>query len=355
MLTHPHRNEAWQFDLLDLENNLVGEVEGVEGGTLDFSIHNTIRSGGSLEYTGEPVDWDRHRVRVWYILKHDGEEYGWPLGTFNVATGSYSHADTSVATTLTLYDNLLLLDQDGLDTFYTVTKGTPVMEALEQVVTSGLVYSPGFTMDETTEVVRSDRVWEPTDENTRLRIANDLAESINYGALDTNGYGGFESRHLGSAGSRGISWVFDYGQASIYNADFLHERDTANVYNKVVGFVEGDDESAGFTAVATDENPDSPWSFPARGRWVTGRVDPGEAVTQTVLQERVERALRDSQQVASGFDIVHDVIPLKLNDAVTFQNEPGGFNLRAVVPSFTVTIDFEGGSEMQTRLREVLS
>lgn len=355
LLTAARRNEDWRFDLLDLQGNLVGALDGVTGGSLDFSIHNTIRSGGSLDYDGEPLDWNLHQIRIWYVLKHGGQEYGWPLGTFTPATDTANHGDTGQTTTLTLYDNLLLLDQDGLDTFYTVTAGTPVTEALEEVVAGGLVHSPGFIMDETAEVVRSDRVWEPVEENTRLRIANDLAESINYGALDTDGYGVFQSRYLGSAATRGIVWDFADNHESIYNVDFVHERDTANIYNKVVGFVEGDDTTAGLSAVATDEDPNSPWSFQSRGRWITGRVDAAEAVTQSVLQDRVARMLRDSQQVASTFEIEHDIIPLKLNDAVRFRNQPGGFNVRGVVPSFSVVIDFEGGSSMRSRVREVIS
>ncbi|HLS02943.1 MAG TPA: hypothetical protein VK054_13365 [Beutenbergiaceae bacterium] len=356
LLTAPRRVEDWRFDLLDQAGNLVGELDGVTGGSLDFSIHNTIRSGGSLDYDGEPLDWNTHLIRVWYILRdHAGVEYGWPWGTFHPATNGGDHTDTGVTATLTLYDNLLVLDQDGLDTFYTIPAGTPVMQAMEQVVTGGLVHSPGFVMDDTAEVVRTDRVWEPVEENTRLRIANDLAESINYGALDTTGYGVFESRPLGAASSRGIAWEFVDDENSVYAPDFKHERDTAAIPNKVVGFVDGDDETDGFLAVATDEDPKSPWSYQSRGRWITRTIEPTEATSQQVLQGQADRALRDGQQVASSFEIVHDIVPIRLNDAIRFANSAAKIDVRGVAQSFNISIDFKGGSEMTTRLREVIS
>lgn len=354
VLTAPRRDERWRFDLLDLEGNFQTELDGVIGGSLDFSIHNTIRSGGSLDYNGDPFRCSHARIRVWYVVKdaHTGIEYGWPWGTFTTGTTERQYSDTGMAINISLYDRLLSLDRDRVDTPYVVQEGTRVDQALLAVTTEGLAYPPALLLEETDETVRTDRVWEPG--TSRLRIANDLLDSINYFSLDTDGYGNFVATYRTPAASRAVVWEFeDTEERGIYSPDFTRARDSFNIPNKVVGYVEGDDESEGFSAVATDEDPESPWSFQERGEWITHVLENAEATSQPVLQDMVNRALRDAQQVGTTYEVTHDIIPLTLNDAVTFRRQTEDLSAKAVAQSFNISIGFSGESEMETTLREV--
>lgn len=348
------RDEDWRFELLNLRGDVVSDLDGVTGGSLDFSIHNTIRSGGSLDYDGEPLDWNRHRIRVTYLLYGpDGDAFGWPFGTFIPGTTGRSYEDAGSSVTIDLYDRLLSLDRDQIVGPYTVAQNVRIDAATRTAALGGLGFPPRFTIDPTTETVRSTRVWEPG--TTRLRIVNDLLDSINYFALEADGYGDFVSRHRTAAASRGIAWEFIDDDESIYSPDFVHERDGFDVPNRVSAHVEGDDAVAGFSAVATDEDPASEWSFQQRGEWISRQLESVEATSQPVLQSMVNRSLQDAQQVGSTFQIAHDVIPLKLNDAVRFVRSTEGIDVRGVVQSYSVRIGFQGDSEMQTTLREIVT
>lgn len=348
------RNESWRVDVLNLDGEEIDELDGVEGGSFDLSVHNRIRSGGSLDYTGDPLDWNQVLLRVWYLLKDtDGEEYGWPIGTYIPASPVTTYVDGGQEISIELYDKLLILDDSKVSTTWSIDKGEPIMPAIGELIRGASDYHVSITGDDTDEVARSSTVWEPG--TPRLTIINDLLDSIGFFALWCDGMGTYRADRNTAASSRPISFEFRDDQDSIYSADFTHDRDGFDVPNQVVGMVEGDDEEEGLIATAEDTDPDSPWSRPTRGRWVTRVLEDTDATSQQVLTDRVERALKDGQQVGSKFEIEHDLVPIDLNNAVGFRRDEERINVRGVIQTMSITADLEGGSIMNSTLREVAS
>ena len=354
VLTSYPREETWRVDVLTLDGQDLGELEGFEQGSFDLSIHNRIRSGGTLDYTGEPLDWNRVMLRVWYILTaRDGTEYGWPIGTYIPASPVTRYVDGGTEISIELYDKLLILDDAKVTSTWTIDEGTPVLPQIETLIRDASDYDVAITGDDSDEVARSARVWEPG--TPRLTIINDLLDSIGFFALWCDGYGTYRLDRSTAASARPVVFEFRDDEHGIYSADFTHDRDGFDVPNQVVATVQGDDETEGLRAVAEDTNPESEWSRQVRGRWITRTLEDTDATSQQVLDERVERALRDGQQVGSKFEIEHDIIPLDLNNALIFRRDIEGINVRGVAQSFSISADLEGGSIMKTSLREIIT
>lgn len=342
-----HRGESWRYDLLNLQDQTIGTLDGVTGASFEFSIASTIRSGGSLECRVNGVDWLSVRIQPWYTMEAEGETLTWPIGVFIPASPGIQFSGEGNSRTIDLYDKLQILDQDRVETTYSVAPGVVVTTLIK-----GLLFGIGETRDAitpSTATVRSAMVWEA--DTSKLQIINDLLASINYFSLWVDGYGVFQGTPYQEPGKRGTAWVFEDDDQSIYSPDFFNDRDDFNVPNKVALVSTSTDTVAALTAVATNENPASPYSYNRRGRWITTTEKDIEVANQGTLNLMAQRRLAELSQVSSNFDISHALIPLNLNDAVKFVRSTEGISSVGVVQkmSFGTAV----GEQVKTTIREV--
>jgi len=346
-----HREESFRVDVLTLRDAKVTELDGVEGGAFDYSIYRTIRSGGSLTVTTEaPPDWLRVRLRPWYIARQGDLTVEWPLGTFIPATPDADHADDGQTYAVDLYDKLLVLDEDAVENTYTLDAGTVVTDAVRALILE--TGETAMVIAESPETLTSSLVWEAG--TTRLRIVNDLLDSINYFALWCDGYGRYHAEPYVPAGARPIVWPFADDERGIYLPEFRHGRDLFSVPNKVVAVqATGGETEALVASVAAP--PDWPTSFENRGRYIVHTETDVEATSYEVLAAYAERRLRELSNPASTASIEFAPLPLNLNDVVSFTRDARGVRLpRATVSSFSVPFGEPGGL-MRAELTEVIS
>lgn len=344
-----HRSEAWRWDLLTLTDAPAGMLDGVEGAQLDFSIHNTIRSGGSLTWSGSDApDWMRIRLQPWYTLATmDGDEMSWPLGVFIPAAPKVSYTDDGASVGVELYDKLLVLDQDKVEATHTEVAGAVVTERIRALIASTGEYL--IAVEDSGETLSAPMVWEAG--TSKLAIINDLLDAINYFSLWCDGYGTYRADPYTAPTSRPLAREFLDDEHSIYAPDFTHDRDDFNVPNKLVLVARSDGETEALISTATNVDPASPYSYPSRGRWLTHVETDVEATSQAVLDGIASRRLAEKAQVASTFDIEHALIPLDLNALVAFRRSPAGIHAHAVVQK--MSIDTATGALVATTLREV--
>lgn len=88
-------------------------------------------------------------------------------------------------------------------------------------------------------------------------------------------------------------------------------------------------------------------------RWITQVEENVEASSLSTLQDIAKRRLVSAGQVSSKISIQHALVPLNLNDAVTFRRGPAEINLRATVQSIGITCT--PGSLASLTIREVIS
>lgn len=342
------RAESYQWRMLSGDGAPMGDLDGVEGATLNFSIFTTIRGGGTLDHTGlETPDWNKIRLQPWITVEHDCGTATWPLGVFIPAAPAANWDDGDVSRSVELYDKLLILDQDMVEETYAVQKGEVVTDRIK-----ALILSAGedlVAVEDSAEVLRADTVWEAG--TTKLKIVNDLLESINYFSLWCDGYGAYRADPYIPPASRPISREFLDDENGIYSPSFEHDQDTFLIPNKMIVKSRSDGEDEGMTAVATNMDPEDPFSYPSRGRWITRMDEDVEASSQAVLNAIAVRRLRELSQASSSLTIKTALVPLDLNSLVKFSSQLANLDLSAVVQKLDITCT--PGTLVTTTLSEV--
>lgn len=328
-----HRSEAWRYDLLDLADKKIGELDGVSEGTFDFSVNNTIRSGGSLTTTGQDIDWLSVRIQPWRTVKAAGQTIEWPAGVFIPASPGVDYSAPGGIRNLELYDKLLVLTQDKIGATYGIPAGVNVTSTIRS-----LLQEAGEVRDAITDspaTLRTSMSFEAG--TTKLQIINELLESINYFSLWVDTRGVFQGTPYVAPGGRGIAWTFADDHRSIYSPAFTIDEDTFNIPNRVSLVSTSDGETAALTAEARNEDPNSRYSFNRRGRWIDDTQQEVEASSQGVLNDLAQRRLIELSSATQTFNISHAPLPLELNDAVRFTRAAENISTTAVVQAFSIS------------------
>lgn len=341
------RSESWRFDVLDLADQKIGELDGVTDGSFDFSVAATIRSSGSITCVASGVDWLRVRIQPWHTVTAGGQTVSWPIGVFLPASPSVDYATPGGVRSIELYDKLLILDQDKTDGTYSVPVGAVVTTVIRDILRG--IGEVRDAVTDSTETVKTAMVWEAG--TSKLQIINDLLKSINYFSLWADGRGVFQGTPYVAPGGRGIAWTFADDENSIYSPAFKLDEDNFNVPNRVVQVSTSNGDTAALIAEARNEDPASPYSYNNRGRWIVTVETEVEATSQAVLNSLAQRRLAELSAVTSTFDISHANIPLELNDAVHFTREAEGITTAAVVQSMSISTAV--GALVKTTLRGV--
>lgn len=325
-----------------VESN-AGRLDGVTGCRVEHNVNAVIRGGCqlSLRDVGQDLDWNRVRFRPWARVN----DLTWPLGVFLPASPSLSHDEHGLAWEVPCLDKLSILDQDMTTQTYSVPAGAVVTDEVAALIASVGERSAVTASDLT---ARSAMTWEPG--TTKLRIVNDLLDSINYFALWADRNGLLRAEPYRRPQDRTLAATFARGEAAIHSPRWSREQDIAAVPNRVVLKVEGDDENPGMVAVADNTDPSSPYSIPARaGRIVARPYDNVEASSQAVLDSLAARYLTDASSPSATLSVSHAAVPLDGNDVVRFASQ--GVDTLAVVEGYSV--DLKAGALMTGTWREV--
>lgn len=341
-----HRDERFRFELLDSNDAFIEELDGVEGGQLDFSIYNTIRSGGSLNVVeNQTVDWMASRVKVYYVLATEAGDVEWPLGVFIPAAPVATINGSKKSKTVELYDKMLILQQDAFDETYVVAAGANVTDAVRSIIES--TGEDNISITDSDETLSTTMFW-PAGE-TKLRAVNDLLAAINYFSIWCDGNGQYRAEPYQAPASRPLAHTFADDENGLYVPSFTVDADTFDVPNKVILVVSNPEEE--LVSVATNTDPDSPFSYANRGRWIV-KVDKADATSQDVLDGIAERRLVEASQVASTVDITHAWLPIYLNNVVGFTSSESGTSGTFAVVKQNITL--KDGVLPKTTLREVM-
>lgn len=342
-----NRVESWRVDLLDLKDSSEGTLDGVSGGSLTFNVNSVIRGGGNLEYQGEPIDWLRHRVQPWYRIEAAGKVVEWPLGVFIPSTPGTTFGDGANSVSVELYDKLHMLDEDRVESSYSAPKGTNVTDRVRALILG--IGEKKVAITDSEAILSTGMVWESG--TSKLRIINDLLQSINYFSLWVDGYGMFRADPYERPQDRNQTFGFVDDENGIYTPDFVHDFDAFSVPNKVICIGQSDGNVPARIGVATNEDAKSPYSHQSRGRWIT-RVEEGvEATSQNVLTALAQRYLAEGRLAGSTYNLKHAPIQIDLNDAVGFRRDLESIDIRGTVETISYSMDV--GALCETKIREV--
>lgn len=313
------RRSAWRYELLGHDYAPLGALVGAEGGSCEVAALSRLGWSGSLSIKdrGQVIDWMRDRVRVFYDPGVRGVD-PWPVCTMLFVSPLRSVGVDGDTWDVEMLSPLAIVDEDTVEATYSLPVGTPVVAAVV-----ALIQSAGEDLMAVTEsdaVTASPLVWNAG--TPKLTVINDLLESIGYWALWCDALGQFRVEPYEPPGDRAPAWEFHAASGySVHSPEWSREQNLSSVPNKVVVLSEGSDDKPAIVGVATNEDPDSPYSYQARGRWVTAVYEGVEVVNTAAANALAQRRLLDRMSPVAKLGARHWIVPLSPNDVVSFESD----------------------------------
>jgi hypothetical protein len=333
----------WSFELLDSQDRPLGDLDGVTGGSAEVVALSVLGGSGSLEldHRGD-IDWMSHRVRATF---HDGD-VSWPVGTFLLSSPTERHTEFGVRYDVGLLTKMNVLAEDTVEDRYSVAVGTLVVPLVVSLIKSA--GESRIAATDSTATLTSSLTWEAG--TSKLTVINDLLQAIGYWSLWCDGSGLFRVEPYVNPADRPVSFSFEHGEASVHFPEWEREQDLSSVPNRFIAVGQGDEEEPPLVGVATNENPDSPFSYQARGRWITATEEGVEADSQQVIDAHAAKKLRDLMDPVSRLTVRHAMVDLEPNQLVEFTPEDG---LRRLATIQRMRVSFDPFTDVDAEWREV--
>lgn len=349
------RHAYWRADLLDYTDALKRPLHEFSGGSYEQNANRAVRGGGSLTFRStvptDDISWGADRIQLWYSpgLDDNNEPVEWARGIFLISMPDISFDDEAetMEGEIKLMDKLSVLDQDSEGMTFSLCKGTRIVDAVKQIIRDAGETNVAIT--DSDEMLRSCLTWEA--DTSKLQIINDLLSNINYYRLRADGYGQFTSEPYIPSDERAVVHTFRQGDESLHIPQWSREDDWFKSPNKVVMISQGDDDEEGFRAEATNENPDSKYSYQNRGnRWVVHTETGVEVTSQKMLDDLAKMRLGGLQTTISNMTVSHAMLDIWPDDRVDLETDI--YTTSVDVRSFTVSMNH--GALMEGTWKEIV-
>lgn len=347
-MLHGARRPSWRYELLDRESVPLGELIGVEGGSCEVAALSRLGWSGSLNIVdvGQTINWMRDRVRVIYDPGVRGVE-PWPVCTMLFTSPTLQVEAGVKSWTVDLLSPLVVLDEDKTESTYSLPANTPIISTVIALIQSSGETRIAATESDTT--TNAALVWAAG--TPKLTIINDLLESAGYWSLWCDAAGQFRVEPYVAPSEREFAWEFTEGETAIHFPEWGREQDLASVPNRFVVVSEGSDEQPAIVGVAVNEDPESPYSYVSRGRWVTDTEEGAEVADQAAANILAQRRLLDRMSPVAKVSARHWLVPVAPNDVVRFVSD--GYDAVATVQRMGYT--FDAASVVTAEWREVFA
>ena len=315
------RGEHFRFDMLSLGMTASGHMVGDVSCSLSGSIFDSIRTGGTLSWSGDDdlmPDWRHSLIRPMYVVQDQGE---WPLGTLYCRAPRLVRKPGSISVSVQLFDRTLVTAESRLTQPLALPVGTPAVSTV--VARLAALGETAVSVVPSSATLAAALSWDAG--TTETKVCNDILSAVGYWSLHVDDWGIWQIAPYVLPAQRPIAFTFTPGQTAIHQADWSISRDDWQVPNRLTGIQRVDGDKTPLTS--TQALPDSsPYSRRALGRWIDGEpLRNLEAANQTTLDAAVMRALLDKSDVASQVEISHAWQPeIRLGSAVRFARAGAG-------------------------------
>lgn len=322
------RVSSFRYELLDLNDQLIGPLDGVETGSLQWSAATSVKVGGSLEVTEVmEVDWLNTRVRIWRRVG----DVEWSRGVYVASAPRQRNVDGMKMFTIELLGKLALLNRDEQAQWVTVPAGVNIIDTVRSLLAAAGHHKVAIT--DAAATLSVPKTWEPT--TSLLLIVNELLDAAGYWSLTADDEGFFVAQPYVLPADRPARYDLLDDANSIYEDDFTVDRDIYSIPNRVVIVGNATEDDPPLVGVAENLDSDSEYSIPSRGQVISYQEVGFEAANQTVIDDYARRRLVEKSQVSGTVPIRHAPLPLDLNDAVRFRREPAGIDALCTVQAMT--------------------
>lgn len=330
------RSPRWLIELLDERDRPKGTLGTIRDGSI--SLSSTDRLGGSAslvidERTGQRIDWLNDRCRITYDPGVPGWQ-AWELGVYLFSSPTRRVGSLTISHEVELQTKLLILDEATVGGPWGLAAGSNLVQTVtDMIATTG---ETRIAATPSQAASSSDIAYDGGE--YLLTIINDLLEAANYFALHTDGSGQYVVTPYTVPGERPIAWRFAAGETAIHAPDWVQTQDRSSVPNRVEVHTAGSDEEPPIIGVATNQDPASPYSIQARGRWVTRR-EQVEAASQAEADAIAARYLIGGMSPLSKLSVAHAMVPVRPRQVVAFKDR--GIDTLATIQKMEVDIAFD--------------
>lgn len=368
------RVTSYRWEVLQHSNGidqLVGILDGVTEGTLTWTQNAAVKGGGKAQVADlaaaeagklRIADLALESVRLRPVCSVAGLPET-PMGVFLISSATEEWEDTGRVWNISLLDKNTVPDQDKVDQSYSVPAGDLILQRVKTILGTAGEYidiPTGSTL-----ATSNGMAWEAG--TSKLKIINDLLDVAGYNSLWMDGYGSFMVTPRVLPADRSINYEvlgipreLKDGEQSIYRSDWSRERDSYEVPNKVIAVQAADGNDTGaLVGQWTNEDPSSPYSYPARGRWIVHVLDSVEcpdgnsAAITKFLNNRARATLVQMSAVQAQVKIEHLPIPARVGDVVRFANTEAGVDARHIITR--MELDTSPLGMMRSNLQEVIT
>lgn len=304
----------------------------------------------SVSFT-QQVDWLNARIRPMIRIQRlgggdDPDGRLVPAGVFLCAAPVEAWTAIGLRREVELADKLSILDQDiasgdpaGIAA-YAAPAGANVIDLVKTLIGETGELTPAIQPD--SKVLASPMLWDVG--TTRLRIINDLLDAGGYFSLFCDGYGQYQAVPYVQPSDRVPVYEslapFSDGPQSLMAPEWTRDRDIYSIPNRYLVVGQGDGTTAALTSLATNTDPNSPYSYPSRGRWITEVAIGVEAVDQSALDTIARARLSSATSITNQITLQHIFLPdLHVNSVVHFVNPGSGLDLYCYVVHTTIPMD----------------
>lgn len=192
---------------------------------------------------------------------------------------------------LNAYDLTYLVKRSKIETRLHFAAGTNYITAIRaQLVECGI---SDMLLTATTAVLTEDREdWEPGTD--RLTIINELLAEINYRSLYADLSGNICAVPVSTVSAEHITKQYRSGQYSVLYPEQQTQIDYFNKPNVFIRIVDNADKEAPMTAIAENNDPQSPFSIGAVGQRIADVQKVNNIASQAALQTLVNNLKADS-------------------------------------------------------------
>ncbi len=251
----------------------------------------------------QEVNWLTDEIQPVIVI--DGAEH--PLGVFAVATPTEEEVDGLRSVRVECYDRGWLVRDTRTETLLYWRRGTPVLDAVEQLLTAAGIRAIFKTPS--AAVFQEDR--EDWDVGTsHLTIANQLLSEINYNPLWFNAFGAAILGPVTVPDASTIAHRFDTRDKSTRVLPGISR--TTDVYaapNVFLCTCAHPDKDELMLAVAENANPQSPLSTVRRGRRIVQKIAVDNINSPEDLQAYANRLRNESMITGESIQLSTGLLP----------------------------------------------
>lgn len=339
------RAPRWQVQLLDRFDAPKDTLRFMDGSA---KIATFARLGGNARLVlsaedVQDVNWFSDRISITYYPRGlNGPSY--PVGIY-LFDSPLENRGMASAFTVDLMTKVAIIDQDQITETYSLPQGSQIIPAVVD-----LIESTGETRIAVTDsdVVTSSALTYEAGES-KLTIINDLLTSADYSSLWSDGTGQFRVEPYQNPLARPVAFEFVEGETSIHKPEWSREQDVLNVPNRVMVVSPGSDDEPAIIGIAEDNDPNSPYSIPSRGRVIGRTEEVSDMTSVSAANSYAQRLLEGGMSPQATLAVEHAIVPLEPGDLVRFTS--GGQERMATIREMTFDLDY--GSQCRSLWREV--